>query len=213
MAKKKQKYYVVWKGKKTGIFTSWEDCKTQINGFEGAQYKSFVNKKEAEKAFKKNYNDYKGKDTKKPILSAKEKAKYGKPILESLAVDAACAGNPGELEYRGVLTNTKKQVFIQGPFKKGTNNIGEFLALVHGLALLKSKKLDTYPIYSDSKIAISWVKKKQCRTNLEFTSENKPLLELIKRAEKWLKENSYKNPILKWETMAWGEIPADFGRK
>ena len=210
---KKNKYYVVWKGKKTGVFTSWDACKKQVAGFEGAQYKAFAEKAEAEKAFKKSYNDYKGKDTKKVVLSASEKAKYGQPILKSLAVDAACAGNPGKLEYRGVLTDSKKQVFIQGPFTEGTNNIGEFLALVHGLALLKSKKLHDYPIYSDSKIAMSWVKKKQCRTNINFSDKNKELLELIKRAEKWLKENTYNNPILKWETKAWGEIPADFGRK
>ncbi|MDY0781226.1 ribonuclease H family protein [Tenacibaculum sp. IB213877] len=210
---KKKKYYVVWKGKKTGVFTSWNVCKEQISGFEGAQYKAFTNKEEAEIAFKKSYNDYKGKDTKKAILSAEEKAKYGNPILESLSVDAACSGNPGILEYRGVLTRTKKQVFIQGPFKSGTNNIGEFLALVHGIALLKSKNMHNYPIYSDSKIAMGWVKKKQCRTNIEFNQKNKELLEMIKRAEKWLQQNTYKNPILKWETKAWGEIPADFGRK
>lgn len=210
---KKKKYYVVWKGKKTGVFTSWKVCKTQIDGFEGAQYKAFANLNEAEKAFKGRYEDYKGKNTKKPTLSSAEKATYGSPILESLAVDAACAGNPGKMEYRGVLTKSKKQVFIQGPFKKGTNNIGEFLALVHGIALLKSKKMDDLPIYSDSKIAMSWVKRKQCRTNVVFDSSNKDVLELIKRAEKWLKENTYKNPILKWETKAWGEIPADFGRK
>ena len=107
----------------------------------------------------------------------------------------------------------KKQIFIQGPFKEGTNNIGEFLAIVHGLAFLKKKKAHNYPIYTDSKIAMSWVKKKQCRTNITFTKDNKELLDLIKRAEIWLKENSYTNPILKWETKAWGEIPADFGRK
>jgi len=212
MAKKK-KYYVVWKGKKTGVFTSWDVCKKQITGFEGAQYKAFINKLEAEKAYTKTYNDYKGKETKKKILSASEKAKYGKPVLKSLAVDAACAGNPGRLEYRGVLTDSKKQVFIQGPFANGTNNIGEFLALVHGIALLKNKKLDDLPIYSDSRIAMSWLKKKQCRTNVKFSESNQDLLILIKRAEKWLKENTYKNPILKWETKAWGEIPADFGRK
>ena len=212
MAKKK-KYYVVWKGKKKGVFTSWDTCKKQINGFEGAQYKSFIDKAEAEKAFTKSFNYYKGKDTKKVVLSVKEKAKYGRPILKSLAVDAACAGNPGKLEYRGVLTDSKKQVFVQGPFNNGTNNIGEFLALVHGIALLKSKKMDDLPIYSDSRIAMSWVKKKQCRTNVQFSEKNQDLLILIKRAEKWLKENTYKNPILKWETKAWGEIPADFGRK
>jgi len=212
MAKKK-KYYVVWKGKKTGVFTSWDVCRKQITGFEGAQYKSFVSKVEAEKAYTKSYNDYKGKDTQKKVLSASERAKYGSPILKSLSVDAACAGNPGNLEYRGVLTDSKKQVFIQGPYIKGTNNIGEFLALVHGIALLKSKKLDDLPIYSDSKIAMSWVKKKQCRTNVVFSENNKDLYNLIKRAEKWLKENTFKNPILKWETKVWGEIPADFGRK
>ena len=210
---KKKKYYVVWKGKKTGVFSSWDACKKQIDGFTGAQYKAFADKNEAELAFKKKYEDYKGKDTKKNILSASEKEKYGVPILESISVDAACSGNPGIMEYRGVLTHNKKEIFKMGPFKNGTNNIGEFLALVHGIALLKSKKMDSYPIYSDSKIAMSWIKQKQCRTNITFDSSNKEILDLIKRAEKWLKENSFKNPLLKWETKAWGEIPADFGRK
>ncbi|CAM1334221.1 viroplasmin family protein [Tenacibaculum aestuariivivum] len=209
----KKKYYVVWKGLKTGIFTSWNVCKKQITKFEGAQYKAFIDKKQAEIAFTKSYNDYKGKDTKKAVLSTKEKASYGSPILESISVDAACAGNPGIMEYRGVSTKNKKEIFRLGPFKKGTNNIGEFLALVHGIALLKNKKMDMYPIYSDSRIAMSWVKKKQCRTNLTFDANNKEILDLIKRAEKWLHENSFENPILKWETKAWGEIPADFGRK
>ncbi|MGB1043063.1 MAG: viroplasmin family protein [Tenacibaculum sp.] len=210
---KKKKYYVVWKGKKTGVFTSWDTCKKQISGFEGAQYKAFADKSEAETAFTKNYDDYKGKNTKKPTLSVAEKAKYGAPNLESISVDAACAGNPGLMEYRGVLTHNKKQIFKMGPFKNGTNNIGEFLALVHGIALLKSKKLDNLPIYSDSKIAMSWIKKKQCRTNVKFDASNQEILILIKRAEKWLQENSFNNPLLKWETKAWGEIPADFGRK
>ncbi|MCL7752495.1 ribonuclease H family protein [Polaribacter sp. Z022] len=209
----KKKFYVVWNGRKKGVFTSWKVCKAQIDGFEGAQYKSFANLNEAEIASKGKYDDYKGKDTKKPTLSSKEKEKIGRPNLESISVDAACSGNPGKMEYRGVLTHNKQQLFIKGPFAKGTNNIGEFLALVHGIALLKSKNQHNLPIYSDSKIAMSWVKKKQCKTNLHFDASNKDLLELIKRAEKWLKENTYKNPILKWETKAWGEIPADFGRK
>jgi ribonuclease HI len=209
----KKKFYVVWQGHKTGIFSSWNVCKKNIDGFQGAQYKAFADKNEAEIAFSKNYADYKGIDTKKKTLSEAEKKQYGSPILESISVDAACSGNPGRMEYRGVLTHNKKQIFIKGPYKKGTNNIGEFLALVHGLALLKSKKMDVLPIYSDSRIAMSWVQKKQCRTNLVFDPSNKDLLDLIKRAENWLKENTFKNPILKWETKAWGEIPADFGRK
>jgi ribonuclease HI len=209
----KKKFYVVWKGEKTGVFTSWNVCKRQIEGFEGAQYKSFADLDEAETAFTKNYDDYKGKNTKKPTLTSAEKATYGTPNLESISVDAACSGNPGKMEYRGVLTHNKKQIFIMGPFKKGTNNIGEFLALVHGIALLKSKNKEDIPIYSDSRIAMSWIKQKRCKTNIHFDASNKDLLELIKRAETWLKENTFKNPILKWETKAWGEIPADFGRK
>lgn len=208
----KKKFYVIWKGHKTGIFTSWNVCKKHIENFKGAQYKSFVSKSEAEKALKGKYEDYKGKDTKKEKLSDAELKLIGAPVYPSLAVDAACSGNPGKMEYRGVDAKTKKQFFIQGPFEQGTNNIGEFLALVHGLGFLKQKKSDI-PIYSDSKIAINWVKKGQCRTNLPITSANKKLFDFVKRAEKWLKENNYSTQILKWETKAWGEIPADFGRK
>jgi ribonuclease HI len=208
----KKKFYVVWKGHKEGIFTSWNVCKKHIKNFKGAQYKAFVSKAEAEKAFKGNYVDYAGEDTKRKQLSSEELKRIGKPILQSLSVDAACSGNPGKMEYRGVDTKTKKQLFIQGPFEKGTNNIGEFLALVHGLGYLKQSNSNV-PIYSDSKIAISWVKKGQCRTNLQITSENKMLFDFVKRAEKWLKENKFTTPILKWETKVWGEIPADFGRK
>lgn len=209
----KKKFYVVWNGRKKGVFTSWNVCKKQIDGFENAQYKSFASLDEAEIASTKKYEDYKGKNATKPVLSSSEKATYGTPNFESISVDAACAGNPGKMEYRGVLTHNKQEIFKKGPYKKGTNNIGEFLALVHGIALLKSKKKEDIPIYSDSKIAMSWVKQKRCKTNIHFDASNKDLLELIKRAENWLKENSFKNPILKWETKAWGEIPADFGRK
>lgn len=209
----KKKFYVVWNGRKKGVFTSWNVCKKQIEGFENAQYKSFSNLEEAEVAFSKKYEEYKGKNTTKPVLSAKEKASFGTPILESIAVDAACSGNPGAMEYRGVFTHNKKEIFKKGPFKNGTNNIGEFLALVHGIALLKGKNKEDIPVYSDSKIAMSWIKQKRCKTNIHFNDTNKDLLELIKRAENWLKENTFKNPILKWETKAWGEIPADFGRK
>ena len=209
----KKKFYVVWNGRKKGIYTSWNVCKKQVDGFDAAQYKSFTSLNEAEIAFSKKYENYKGKNTSKPTLSASEKAAIGSPNLESISVDAACSGNPGKMEYRGVLTHNKKQLFLKGPYPNGTNNIGEFLALVHGIALLKSKNKESIPIYSDSRTAMSWVKQKKCKTNLHFDASNKDLLDLIKRAENWLKENSFKNPILKWETKAWGEIPADFGRK
>ena len=208
-----KKYYVIWKGKETGVFSSWDKVKKLVQGYEGAKYKSFLSKEEANKAVKKKYSDYQGKSNPKKTLSNADKANYGVPLKNSLTVDAACSGNPGKMEYRGVLHHNNQEIFKMGPFENGTNNIGEFLALVHGISLLKNKGLHSLPIYSDSKIAMSWVKKKTCRTNITFDASNKDLLTLIQRAEKWLKENSFRNPILKWETKAWGEIPADFGRK
>tara|TARA_R110002073_G_scaffold279026_1_gene443267 strand:+ start:561726 stop:562358 length:633 start_codon:yes stop_codon:yes gene_type:complete len=208
---KKQKFYVVWKGNKTGVFNSWNTCKKQIDGYAGAQYKSFLSEQEAKLAFTKTYDDYKGKNTKKPTLTAAEKKAYGEPILNSIAVDGAC-NNKGDAEYKGVYTDTKTELFLEGPFKEGTNNIMEFLALVHGLAYCKKHKLDL-PIYSDSRIAINWVQKKYVNTKVERTNNNKNLFNLIDRGLFWLKNNTYSNKILKWETKAWGEIPADFGRK
>lgn len=121
-------------------------------------------------------------------------------------------GNPGIMEYRGVYVQTGQEVFKVGPYHDGTNNIGEFLAIVHGLALLKQKG-SNIPIYSDSKIAQKWVRDGKCRTTLAPTSRNAELLGLVARAEKWLATNTYTNPIIKWKTKQWGEIPADFGRK
>lgn len=213
MPKKKKKYYTVWKGHHTGVFESWDDCKAQIKNYQGAIYKSFDSFDAAKTALKGNYKDYVGKTSKfKSPLSEAQLKKIGQPNYHSISVDAASSGNPGKMEYRGVDTKTKKQLFIQGPFEEGTNNIGEFLAIVHGLALLKKNNSDKI-IYTDSKTAISWVKKKTCNTKLERNQKNEKLFELVYRAVNWLKNNTYKTPIVKWETKAWGEIPADFGRK
>ena len=210
--KKKQKYYVVWLGNPAGIFDSWRECQLSIKDVSGAQYKSFLTFEEAKKAFRNEYKDYIGINTKKKKISKEELIKIGEPNLYTISVDAASSGNPGIMEYRGVDTQTHQQLFHQGPFQQGTNNVGEFLALVHGLALLKQKNSDR-KIYSDSKIAIAWVKRKKCNTKLKQTSKNKKIFDLILRAENWLETNTYKTVIIKWETKAWGEIPADFGRK
>ena len=213
MAKSNQKYYTVWRGHKTGVFESWTDCQLQIKNFQGAQYKSFSTKALAKKAFEGNYKDYIGKSKKvKELSSAAERKKIGRPDYNSLSVDAASSGNPGVMEYRGVDTETKAQFFHKGPFQEATNNIGEFLALVHGLALLKKENSNKI-LYTDSRTAMSWVKKKKCNTKLTRTKANQPVFELVDRAERWLKNNTFKTKIIKWETKAWGEIPADFGRK
>lgn len=135
-----------------------------------------------------------------------------KPILDSIAVDASTIQNPGPTEYRGVDTKTKKVIF-EFKLDEATNNIGEFLAIVHALALYKKKGEELKIIYSDSMNAISWVKQKKCKTKYERTDKNEKVFDLIKRAVTWLETNQYDTRILKWNTGAWGEIPADYGRK
>lgn len=213
--KKKQKYYVVWDGPNSRIYTDWDEARAALKGLSMDQLKTFGSKVLAEEALQAGPENYKGKDFRKTKdLSEEEIKRIGKPIELSLAVDAACNEMTGVMEYQGVWTFDKEQVvFRKGPYNGGSNNIGEFLALVHGLALLKSHKdpkMQNLPIYSDSRIAMSWVKAKKCRTTSVKSEE---LRQLISRAEVWLKNNGYKNPILKWETKVWGEIPADFGRK
>lgn len=214
----KKKFYVVWKGAKPGVYDSWEKCKAQVSGFENALYKSFPTQEEAEKAFSDNpWKSLNNRDGRKTKSSTTSKTVAGlnsstKILPGSIAVDAACSGNPGMMEYRGVFVADGKQIFHMGPLAEGTNNIGEFLAIVHALALLKQKN-STLPIYSDSVNAIKWVKNKKCNTKLTQSPANKPIFELIERAEVWLRSNSYTNPIMKWETKLWGENPADFGRK
>ena len=207
----KQKFYVVWEGVTPGVYTSWTDCQLQIKGYEGAKYKSFDTREEAERALATSPYAYIGKNAKKNSEKVSSETLPACVIDNSLAVDAACSGNPGPMEYRGVHIASRQEVFHFGP-TKGTNNIGEFLAIVHGLALLKQKGFDM-PIYSDSVNAISWVRQKKCKTKLPRTAETEELFKLIERAEKWLRENTYTTRILKWETKEWGEIPADFGRK
>ena len=203
---KKIKFYAVWSGREKGVFNTWDECKKQVEGFEGAQYKSFESKSEAESALKRNYF---------AVVSPKpqEKKAFGKaPNHPAYVVDAAWNTKTGDMEYQGLDLQTKTLLFRKGPFFDGTNNIGEFLAIVHALALLKKYNSEV-PVYTDSKTAMSWVKTKKANTKLDPTPRNSELFELLERAEKWLKENNYKNKVLKWETKAWGENPADFGRK
>ena len=208
----KQKYYVVWEGVKPGIYGSWDECQQNIKGFPNARYKAFPSIQAAEAAYKQPYENVKGKAVNLEIHLEGLEENQPKPIFPSLAVDAACNMTTGDMEYRGVDAQSGKEIFRLGPFKDGTNNIGEFLAIVHGLALLKQKN-SNLPIYSDSLTAISWVRKKKVNTKQMETFNNAKLFELIGRAEKWLRENTWTNKLLKWETHAWGEIPADFGRK
>ena len=199
-----KKFYVVWKGNNPGVYFSWTECQNEIKNVKGALYKSFKNLEEARDAFSNGYENYKKSKNIKNLDDG--------PDLNSISVDAASSGNPGLMEYQGVDTKTKEVLFKMGPFKNATNNIGEFLALVHGIAMMENQKKKKI-IYSDSITAISWVNKKKCQTKLKRNEENNDVFILIERAILWIKKNNFSVKIKKWETKLWGEIPADFGRK
>ncbi len=208
----KQKFYVVWKGRKPGIYLSWEECQRQISGFKDAQYKSFKTREAAEAAFSRPYEKGDAKDKRAQIsnlyLDFKDEIEWN-----SICVDAACSGNPGPMEYQGIDLQSQQIIFHAGPYDDGTNNIGEFLAIVHALAYFKQHNIQDKAVYSDSAIAIGWIKKGKCNTKLKRTGKNGKIFELITRAEQWLVNNKISVPVLKWDTDRWGEIPADFGRK
>ena len=235
----KQKYYVVWNGPSPGVYSSWEACQEAVIGVSGAKYKSFKSQAEAEDAFEmgeeaheseacssgstgksgnpgnsgKSGNPGNSAPPAKPDRPAYNPANLPAEVIrEAIAVDAACSGNPGAMEYRGVYLANGREIFHFGPIH-GTNNIGEFLAIIHGLAILKQKGLDSMPIYSDSVNAQLWVRKHHCKTTLVRNDKTEKLHQMIERAEAWLRNNTYRNPIIKWQTDKWGEIPADFGRK
>jgi len=211
MVGKSKKYYVVWVGVKPGVYDSWSECQAQIKGFPAAKYKSFKTKEQASKAFHESAADHVG--VKKNNSNKKDK-KWPKEVnLNSISVDAACSRNPGLVEYRGVITKSGEQIFHVGPLKEGTNNLGEFLALVHALAYLKEIDKENIPIYSDSRTAMAWVRNKKVKSTLKATSNNKNLFKLVSRALKWLENNQWSTKVMKWDTKNWGEIPADFGRK
>ena len=214
MSSDRHKWYVVWRGTEPGICDSWAECELRVKGYPDARYKAFNSQQEAVEAFR---NDPREMDILRAIARApREFVNYeAMPgiVRDSIAVDGACSGNPGVMEYRGVDVPTGAELFHAGPFQDATNNIGEFLAIVHALALFDQQGNDHTAIYSDSVTALAWIRARQCRSKLARTDANARLFEIIGRAERWLATHTWPNALLKWNTSEWGEIPADFGRK
>ena len=208
MFKSENKFYVVRKWKKIWIFNSRNECKEYVNWFSDAKYKCFSSEEDAQIAMQKWWEEY-YKD--KKIIKNERKNENIPFFNESIAVDAACAWNPWKMEYRWIDLQTWKEIFHK-KFSIWTNNIGEFLAIVHWLKYLWD---DNRAIYTDSKIAISRVNQWMCKTkiNINESLDTPELLQTIKENENWLKENWIHHKILKRNTEDWWEIPADFGRK
>ena len=215
---------MVWEGRHPGVYEEWEDALEQVENFPGAKYKGYNTQEEAVGAFRRYFAL-----TEAPLgdiliqASAGSKAEPAKAVdgdyfrfpeidLDGWAVDASCQGNPGVMEYRGVELRTGAEIFRVGPFEDATNNIGEFLAIVHALAL-QFKSGASHTIYSDSATGMAWVRNRKINTTLKPTARNRRVFELMARGLDWISTHQWKARILKWQTQMWGEIPADFGRK
>lgn len=218
----KRKFYVVWEGRAPGVYDSWDEAFEQVQAYPGARYRSFRSQEEAVEAFRRGAAESDARDLGRLLVGATEHCTAeGEPAdyrlipgidLDGWAVDASCLGNPGVMEYRGVSLATGEEIFRVGPFRDATNNIGEFLAIVHALALMFQKG-EWHTIYSDSLSGMAWVRRKQVKTTLKRTPANEKVFQLMERALLWLNVHAYSCRILKWQTDLWGEIPADFGRK
>jgi ribonuclease HI len=212
MAHKSHKYYAVRKGRQTGIFTNWQDCKAQVHQFPHAEYKSFATQSEAEAFLRRPAPAPVPLKINQITNLVSADAPVVPFVADSICVDASCRGNPGKMEYRGVHTGSGVEIFHSPVFPVGTNNLGEFLAIVHGLTYLQQRG-SAIPIYSDSRTALLWVARKQVHTNLPRHAPTEAIWQCIDRALRWLNSHTYPNPLYKWDTAVWGEIPADFGRK
>ena len=206
---KRKKWYVVWAGHEPGVYETWSECQAQTTGYPNAKFKAFDFEREARMAYEDGAYGFERRHK----VPKEMQSKTTTPIPEAIVVDAACSGNPGVMEYRGVYLPSRTTLFEMGPFEMGTNNIGEFLAIVHALALMERQGITDKVIYSDSYNAILWVNKKHCKTTLVRNAETEQIYQVIARAEHWLKTHKVTTPVIKWETRQWGEIPADFGRK
>lgn len=210
-----RKFYVVWQGLSPGIYDTWEEAKAQVEGFAGARYKGFNSIEEATAAFRGSYEDQAtlllALARRQPAMA--DFARFPEIRMDAIAVDGACAGVPGPMEYRGVEVATGRELFHFGPLAGGTNNIAEYLALIHALALLDQKRDYTTPVYSDSRTALSWLRRRGSKTTIVPSEENRRVFELLARADRWIATHTPRNPVLKWQTEEWGEIPADFNRK
>lgn len=214
------KYYVVWEGRVPGVYDNWDDAREQVENYEGARFKGFGSAADAAEAYRRGSPEADTASLSRLVTSGRPAPGPGRADysafpeidLTAWAVDASCQGNPGIMEYQGVEVATGRVIFRIGPFRDATNNIGEFLAIVHAMALM-AREGDYRNIYSDSVSGMAWVRRRMVKTTLAPTEHNRKVFELMARALAWLRTHTFPCRVMKWQTELWGEIPADFGRK
>lgn len=215
----RRKFYVVWEGRSPGIYDSWEEAKLQVDGYPGAKFKAFDDQTVATRAFRGSPDEQKSllraiaAHAPSASLSTFNIDDHPEVVRDSIAVDGACSKNPGPIEYRGVDVVTGAEIFHAGPFEAGTNNIAEYLGLIHALAFLDQTGNNHTVVYSDSRTAQAWIRRRGHASKITPSPANAKIRQLLDRADRWIQSHPTHATILKWDTDRWGEIPADFNRK
>ncbi len=203
-----KKYYVVWKGRKKGVFTDWDTCKQQVDGFAGARYKSFKTRNEAEAAFS-------GKAITPGTTTPKKKTASGSvnthtasdvaaiKVDTKIFTDGGCEPNPGEAGSGiAIYRNDQVSELWYGLYNPaGTNNTAELNALHHALMIAKEElgQNKSVVIFCDSKYSIqcitqwafNWAKKGWTKSGGEIKN-----LDLIKKIFALYKELRTKLQVL-----------------
>ncbi|WDE04296.1 viroplasmin family protein [Thalassomonas viridans] len=197
-----KKFYVVWKGAKTGIFTSWPETKALIDGRSDAQYMGFPSLAEAEAAFAQSYTKAlmqrslaKGKTSGGGNKASGpgyqgQSQKPGKSAQVQIYCDGACSPNPGKsgtglaIYESSVLTELRYGLYQP----MGTNNTAELGGILESMLLAQTYigQGKTVEILSDSKYSIDcitkWAKGWQAKGWTRGKGEEIKNLEIIQRS-------------------------------
>jgi ribonuclease HI len=159
-----KKFYVVWSGRNTGIFTDWPTAQASVDKYPGARYKAFPTRAEAEQAYRAG---------RPPVVRAKSRAKaVAKESSDAgsaaeakfdlrIYCDGACDPNPGHAGSGIAVYRDGRvvELWFGLHHPNGTNNTAELNALYHAL-LMGEKAMqagETVEILSDSKYALSCI--------------------------------------------------------
>lgn len=188
-----KKFYVVWQGRETGIFTDWNTCKKQVDAFAGARYKSFKTRAEAQAAFAgsaapKSSSLVKKKSTKQTVKTYTADEIAAMALDTKIFTDGGCEPNPGNAGSGiAVYRNNLIDELWYGLYEPhGTNNTAELHAL-HQALIMAESEADlgrSVAIFCDSKYsiqcvtqwAVNWQKKGWKKASGEIKN-----LELIKQ--------------------------------
>jgi len=169
-----KKFYVVWKGAKTGVFSTWAEVQSNTQGRADAQFMGFPSKAEADAAFSSTYtkalmkrsltnNSSSNTITRKPPRNNDNKPAPKITAEIQIYCDGACSPNPGK-------SGTGLAVYKQGKVTSlyyglyqpnGTNNTAELNGLLYAFKLAKKYLPEVEPvqILSDSKYSIDCITK------------------------------------------------------